>query len=147
MNSPNCGEFNFAFASISALFAHGTVSKAEPSKTKLSKKSDKRSTRSEESIVGIRTTVQRDAHIRRSVLLGADYYEADDAAPARSEGPRLGVGQDVILDRVIVDKEDADHVLPPAARITARVPRTARGLSSRTPPQRSTRRRHRRSPS
>ena len=40
-------------SSISALFAHGTVSKAEPTKTKLSKKSDKRSTRSEESIVGI----------------------------------------------------------------------------------------------
>jgi glucose-1-phosphate adenylyltransferase len=60
--------------------------------------------RLEESIVGIRTTVQRGAHIRRSVLLGADYYEADDAAPARGEAPRLGVGQDVVLDRVIVDK-------------------------------------------
>jgi glucose-1-phosphate adenylyltransferase len=60
--------------------------------------------RIEESIVGIRTTVQRGAHIRRSVLLGADYYEADDAAPAKNEGPRLGVGQDVALERVIVDK-------------------------------------------
>jgi glucose-1-phosphate adenylyltransferase len=60
--------------------------------------------RIEESIVGIRTTVQRGAHIRRSVLLGADYYEADDAAPARGESPRLGVGRDVALDRVIVDK-------------------------------------------
>jgi glucose-1-phosphate adenylyltransferase len=42
--------------------------------------------------------------IRRSVLLGADYYETDDAAPARGEGPRLGIGRDVRLDRVIVDK-------------------------------------------
>jgi glucose-1-phosphate adenylyltransferase len=58
----------------------------------------------EESIIGIRTTIQRGATIRRSVLLGADYFEADDAAPARGDRPRLGVGRDVLLDRVIVDK-------------------------------------------
>jgi glucose-1-phosphate adenylyltransferase len=60
--------------------------------------------RIEESIVGIRTTVQPGAQIRRSVLLGADFYEADDAAPARGSRPQLGVGRDVVLDRVIVDK-------------------------------------------
>jgi len=38
------------------------------------------------------------------VLLGADYYEADDDVPARGEKPRLGIGRDVTLDRVIVDK-------------------------------------------
>ena len=42
--------------------------------------------------------------ITRSVLLGADYYEADDVAPARGDRPRLGIGRDVVLDRVIVDK-------------------------------------------
>ena len=42
--------------------------------------------------------------IRRSVLLGADFYEADDEAPARGDDPRLGIGRDVVLDRVIVDK-------------------------------------------
>ena len=42
--------------------------------------------------------------IRRSVLLGADFYEADDEAPARAGSPRLGIGRDVVLDRVIVDK-------------------------------------------
>jgi glucose-1-phosphate adenylyltransferase len=57
----------------------------------------------ERSIVGIRTTVQRGAIIRRSVLLGADYYNTDEAAPA-VRGPTLGVGRDVVLDRVIVDK-------------------------------------------
>jgi glucose-1-phosphate adenylyltransferase len=60
--------------------------------------------RVEESVIGIRSIIQAGAHIRRSVLLGADYYEADDAAPARREGPRLGIGRDVVLDRVIVDK-------------------------------------------
>ena len=58
----------------------------------------------EESIVGIRTNIQGGATIRRSVLLGADYYEADDDAPARGSNPRLGIGREVVLDRVIVDK-------------------------------------------
>jgi glucose-1-phosphate adenylyltransferase len=58
----------------------------------------------EQSIVGIRTNIQSGATIRRSVLLGADYYEADDDVPARGENPRLGIGRDVTLDRVIVDK-------------------------------------------
>jgi glucose-1-phosphate adenylyltransferase len=35
-------------------------------------------------------------------LLGADYY--DDDAPTATSAPRLGIGRDVVLDRVIVDK-------------------------------------------
>jgi glucose-1-phosphate adenylyltransferase len=58
----------------------------------------------EGSIIGIRTNVQNGATIRRSVLLGADYFESDDDQPARGDSPRLGVGRDVVLDRVIVDK-------------------------------------------
>jgi glucose-1-phosphate adenylyltransferase len=42
--------------------------------------------------------------IRGSVLLGADYYESDNVAPARGDAPRLGIGRDVVLDGVIVDK-------------------------------------------
>jgi glucose-1-phosphate adenylyltransferase len=58
----------------------------------------------EESIVGIRTTIQPGAVVRRSVLLGADFYEADGEG-AQGEGcPPLGIGRDVVLDRVIVDK-------------------------------------------
>jgi glucose-1-phosphate adenylyltransferase len=57
----------------------------------------------EQSIVGIRTEIQPGATIRRSVLLGADFFEADDDAPPRGT-PRLGIGRDVVLDRVIVDK-------------------------------------------
>jgi glucose-1-phosphate adenylyltransferase len=58
----------------------------------------------EQSIVGIRTNVQRGASIRRSALLGADFYEADDDAPPIDSSLRLGIGRDVTLDRVIVDK-------------------------------------------
>ena len=58
----------------------------------------------EQSIVGIRTNIQSGAMITRSVLLGADFYEADDEAPPKGDAPRLGIGRGVTLDRVIVDK-------------------------------------------
>src|SRR5262245_2587199 len=58
----------------------------------------------EDSVIGIRTTVQAGAQIRRSVVLGADLYEADNDYPSRGNNPRLGIGRDVVLDRVIVDK-------------------------------------------
>jgi glucose-1-phosphate adenylyltransferase len=58
----------------------------------------------EGSIVGIRTNIQDGSTIRRSVLLGADVYETQDTGPALRDRPRLGIGRDVVLDRVIVDK-------------------------------------------
>jgi len=51
----------------------------------------------EHSVIGIRTRIAKGAHIARSVLLGADMYESEDGAP-------LGIGRDVSLDRVIIDK-------------------------------------------
>ena len=57
----------------------------------------------EQSIIGIRTYVGRGAAIRRSVLLGADYFEDQTRLP-RNGYPQLGIGADVVLDRVIVDK-------------------------------------------
>lgn len=55
----------------------------------------------EESVVGIRSYVQSGTRISRSVLLGADYYEDMDTGDGT---PSLGIGRDVVLDRVIVDK-------------------------------------------
>jgi glucose-1-phosphate adenylyltransferase len=57
-----------------------------------------------DSVIGIRTEIQAGAQVRRSLVVGADFYEADDDATTRGDGPRLGVGRDVVLDRVIVDK-------------------------------------------
>jgi glucose-1-phosphate adenylyltransferase len=51
----------------------------------------------EQSVVGIRMHISRGTQIRRSVLLGADMYETDTGLP-------LGVGSNVVLDRVIMDK-------------------------------------------
>lgn len=56
-----------------------------------------------DSVVGIRSTIGAGARIERSVLLGADYYEPP-TSPAASAGIPIGVGRDVVLDRVIVDK-------------------------------------------
>jgi glucose-1-phosphate adenylyltransferase len=58
----------------------------------------------EQSVIGVRTIVRAGTRISRSVLLGADFYESDDMAPARGNNPPLGIGRDVVLDKVIVDK-------------------------------------------
>ena len=58
----------------------------------------------ESSIIGIRTSIQAGATIRRSVLLGADVYEDADDAPPRGDCPAMGIGRNVVLDGVIVDK-------------------------------------------
>jgi glucose-1-phosphate adenylyltransferase len=52
------------------------------------------------SVVGIRSIIRNGAQVRRSVLLGADYYED---APDGSGVP-LGIGANVEIDRAIVDK-------------------------------------------
>jgi glucose-1-phosphate adenylyltransferase len=53
-----------------------------------------------DSVVGIRTQVGPGATITRAVLLGADYYQDE----TRAGDVDLGIGRDVVLDRVIVDK-------------------------------------------
>jgi glucose-1-phosphate adenylyltransferase len=53
-----------------------------------------------DSVVGIRTHVESGAKITRSVLLGADFYEEEVAVAATP----LGIGRNVVLDRVIIDK-------------------------------------------
>jgi glucose-1-phosphate adenylyltransferase len=55
----------------------------------------------EESIVGIRSRISRGCRIARSVLLGADGYASSDASAHTTP---LGIGRDVVLDGVIVDK-------------------------------------------
>jgi glucose-1-phosphate adenylyltransferase len=54
-----------------------------------------------ESVIGLRSFIQRGSTITRSVLLGADFYE--NGQPSRS-AEALGIGRNVVLDRTIVDK-------------------------------------------
>ena len=55
-----------------------------------------------DSVVGIRSCIGGGTTITRSVLLGADSYE-DERANAML--PRMGIGRDVVLDRVVIDKD------------------------------------------
>ena len=51
-----------------------------------------------DSVIGLRTRVGRGTRITRSVLLGGDFY------PPEGEESTFGIGRDVVLDRVIIDK-------------------------------------------
>ena len=57
-----------------------------------------------ESVIGVRAVVGQRATITRSVLIGADFYETDDDTAGLGPKPRLGIGNDVVIDRAIVDK-------------------------------------------
>jgi len=60
----------------------------------------------QQSIIGIRSIIQRHAVIRKSVIMGADFYETDrDRAHNRSIGrPDVGVGEKCLIENAIVDK-------------------------------------------
>jgi glucose-1-phosphate adenylyltransferase len=56
----------------------------------------------EDSVIGIRAQVRHGTRVTRSVLNGADFYEAPETIE-RTRIP-LGIGRNCVLDRVIVDK-------------------------------------------
>jgi glucose-1-phosphate adenylyltransferase len=59
----------------------------------------------ERSVVGIRSRVAKGTRIRETLLLGADYYETlDEIARAGTQVPPIGVGEDTLIERAIVDK-------------------------------------------
>jgi glucose-1-phosphate adenylyltransferase len=63
--------------------------------------------RVERSVVGLRIRIGRDVTIRDSVLNGADRYETDaERAQNRVRGiPDLGIADDVVIERAILDKD------------------------------------------
>jgi len=52
----------------------------------------------EDSVIGLRTIMHR-ATVRRSLILGADYYSAESA-----ERPRIGIDAGTVIENAIVDK-------------------------------------------
>jgi glucose-1-phosphate adenylyltransferase len=58
----------------------------------------------EQSVIGLRSIIRPGTRISRSLVIGADLYETDDMARLRSSVPRMGIGRNAVLDRVIVDK-------------------------------------------
>ncbi len=56
------------------------------------------------SIIGIRTLIDTGSVIRRSIVMGADFYPTSPD-PAETRGlPPLGIGQDVVIENAIIDK-------------------------------------------
>jgi glucose-1-phosphate adenylyltransferase len=56
-----------------------------------------------ESVIGVRTFIDRGCRIHRAVLLGADYYRWSTSR--RPDGPALpGIGQDTTIENAIIDK-------------------------------------------
>ncbi len=56
-----------------------------------------------DSIVGIRSMIGEDVIIRRAVIMGADYYEAE-GPPADPDVPPIGIGRGARISGAIIDK-------------------------------------------
>ncbi|HKC65652.1 MAG TPA: glucose-1-phosphate adenylyltransferase [Pyrinomonadaceae bacterium] len=58
------------------------------------------------SIVGLRSRIESGAQIEGSILMGADYYQSieDMGSEAKAGIPRIGVGENTVIRRAIIDK-------------------------------------------
>jgi glucose-1-phosphate adenylyltransferase len=59
-----------------------------------------------QSIIGIRSIINPETHLHRTIVMGGDYYEtaqsiADNAAAGR---PRMGIGSHTRIENAIIDK-------------------------------------------
>lgn len=58
------------------------------------------------SVIGIRSLLDIGSHITRTVVMGADYYESQEAIAANAAAslPRVGIGKHTRVDHAIIDK-------------------------------------------
>ena len=56
----------------------------------------------ERSVIGIRSYIKSGTTVRNSIIMGADFYDADQAA--RGNTPELGIGKNCTIDHAIIDK-------------------------------------------
>ena len=60
-----------------------------------------------DSVIGVRSVVACGVTVRRSVIMGADYYEADGGEGGRRRrrsGPAMGIGPGCTIENAIIDK-------------------------------------------
>jgi glucose-1-phosphate adenylyltransferase len=59
-----------------------------------------------ESVVGLRSVIGPDAHLVRTVMMGADFYETPErrAENRRLDRPDVGIGRGSVIDGAIIDK-------------------------------------------
>ncbi len=56
----------------------------------------------ERAVIGIRSYIKSGTTVRNSIIMGADFYDADQAA--RGNTPELGIGRNCVIDHAIIDK-------------------------------------------
>jgi glucose-1-phosphate adenylyltransferase len=59
-----------------------------------------------DSVIGVRSVVGRDTHVTRTLMMGADYYDAEDLSSPNGERHRipLGIGRGSEIEGAILDK-------------------------------------------
>jgi glucose-1-phosphate adenylyltransferase len=58
----------------------------------------------ERAVIGIRSVIENGAIIRNSVIMGADFYQ-DEEAHAKKGEPALGIGRNTLVEEAIIDKK------------------------------------------
>lgn len=59
----------------------------------------------ERCVIGVRSYIDSGTRVRHSILMGADFYDADMAAKEKkSDLPPIGIGKNCIIDHAIIDK-------------------------------------------
>jgi glucose-1-phosphate adenylyltransferase len=58
------------------------------------------------SIIGVRSLVDRDCRLDRTILLGSDYFESDESIRENESAgrPKIGVGCKTVIENAIIDK-------------------------------------------
>ncbi|MEI6349572.1 MAG: glucose-1-phosphate adenylyltransferase [Verrucomicrobiota bacterium] len=57
----------------------------------------------ERAVIGVRSFINSGTTIRHSIIMGADFYDAEQASH-RETGTPLGIGRNCVIDRAIIDK-------------------------------------------
>lgn len=57
----------------------------------------------ERSVIGVRSYIKSGTTIRSSIIMGADFYDVDNA-PSVAGQPELGIGKNCVIDHAIIDK-------------------------------------------
>jgi len=58
----------------------------------------------ERSVIGVRSYIGAGTSIRNSIIMGADFYDADMAAKEKAGEVPYGIGKNCVIDHTIVDK-------------------------------------------
>lgn len=60
----------------------------------------------EHSVIGIRSAIENGAFLKRTVVVGADFYEDEESRRVATQArvPTIGIGADAVIENAIIDK-------------------------------------------